>query len=59
MSQTVVWMKIVLVVFEAAAIAVLLRLLDGENLPRQRILLYAWSPLPVWQLPAAVMSMRR
>ena len=48
-SQTIVWMKTVLVLFEAGAIAVLLRLLDGENLPRQRILLYAWSPLPVWE----------
>ena len=48
-SETVVWMKAVLVLFEVGAIAVLLRLLDIENLPRQRILLYAWSPLPVWE----------
>lgn len=48
-SETTVWMKMVLLAFEAGTIAVLLRLLDGENLPRQRILLYAWSPLPVWE----------
>jgi len=48
-SETVVWMKTVLVLFEAGAIAVLLRLLDAEKLPRQRILLYAWCPLPIWE----------
>ena len=49
-SETVVWIKIVLVLFEAGAIAVLLRLLDAEKLPRQRILLYAWCPLPIWEI---------
>jgi hypothetical protein len=48
-SETVVWMKTVLVLFEAGAIVVLLRLLDAEKLPRQRILLYAWCPLPIWE----------
>jgi hypothetical protein len=48
-SESVVWMKTVLVLFEAGAIAVVLRLLDIEKLPRERILLYAWSPLPVWE----------
>ena len=48
-SESVVGMKTVLVLFEAGAIVGLLRLLDAEKLPRQRILLYAWCPLPIWE----------
>lgn len=48
-SETIVWMKIVLVFLEAGAVAALLRLLDNEKLPRQRILFYVWCPLPVWE----------
>ncbi len=34
--------------FEALAIWCLLRLLAAARLPAQRVLIYAWNPLPVW-----------
>jgi len=41
--------KLGMVAFEAAGIAALLRLLDVAGLPRARILIYAWNPLPLWE----------
>jgi hypothetical protein len=41
-------MKTVMVGFEAVAIACLLRLLADAGLPPERVLIYAWNPLPVW-----------
>ncbi len=48
-SETLVWMKTALVLFEAVTVGVLLKLLDAYGLPRARILLYAWCPLPIWE----------
>lgn len=49
-SESVVWMKLVMVSFEAAALWAVARLLAAFNLPRQRILLAAWHPLLVWEI---------
>ncbi len=49
-SERVTWMKTVMLVFEALAIWALLQLLASFNLPRQRVLIYAWHPLLVWEI---------
>ena len=41
-------MKLVLAGFEALGVACLLRLLPLAGLPRERVLIYAWNPLPLW-----------
>src|SRR5437016_1132872 len=48
-SETVTWMKATMVLFEALAVWALAQLLASFGLPRQRILLYAWHPLTVWE----------
>jgi hypothetical protein len=48
LSQTVIAMKIALVLLEAAGIAAMLRLLAIAKLPASRILIYAWNPLAAW-----------
>jgi alpha-1,6-mannosyltransferase len=48
-SQSLVAMKAAMVVFEAIAIAALLRLLKAASLPSGHILVYAWHPLPMWE----------
>jgi hypothetical protein len=42
-------MKATLLVFELAGVLLLLRLLDDWRLPRERILIYAWHPLTLWE----------
>jgi hypothetical protein len=42
-------MKLAMVLLEATGIWATLRLLDQAGLPRQRILIYAWNPLPIWE----------
>lgn len=49
-SERVTWMKIVMVGFEALTIWALMLLLASFNLPRERVLIYAWHPLLVWEL---------
>ncbi|MBN8872935.1 MAG: DUF2029 domain-containing protein [Rhodospirillales bacterium] len=41
-------MRLVMVAFEALAVACLLRLLSRAALPPDRILIYAWNPLVLW-----------
>src|SRR5579872_3357695 len=48
-SESVTWMKATMVGFELASVALLLRLLLLLNLPRERILIYAWHPLALWE----------
>jgi alpha-1,6-mannosyltransferase len=48
-SESVTWMKLTMIVFEGIAISALMQLLAAVGLPRQRILLYAWHPLTVWE----------
>jgi alpha-1,6-mannosyltransferase len=47
---TVLAMKLVLVAMEAFGIAVLLSVLRVAGAPREQILLYAWHPLPIWEI---------
>ncbi len=47
---TVLAMKLVLVAIEAVGIWALLLVLRAAGAPRERILLYAWHPLPVWEI---------
>ncbi|HVG33449.1 MAG TPA: glycosyltransferase 87 family protein [Pyrinomonadaceae bacterium] len=48
-SETVTWMKATMVVFEALTVLALMGLLASFNLPLQRVLIYAWHPLVVWE----------
>lgn len=48
-SEAVTWMKATMILFEAVAIWAVANLLASFGLPRQRILLYAWHPLAVWE----------
>jgi hypothetical protein len=42
-------MKLVMLVFEAVTAAALLHWLRSAGLPRERVLIYAWHPLPLWE----------
>jgi hypothetical protein len=42
-------MKLAMVGIESTGIWAMLRLLDIARLPRSRILIYAWNPLPIWE----------
>ncbi len=48
-SESVTWMKATMVGFEAVAIWAIIQLLASFGLPRQRILIYAWHPLAIWE----------
>jgi alpha-1,6-mannosyltransferase len=48
-GETVTVMKAAMLVFEAAAIGLMLCLLIAAGQPHARILIYAWHPLPVWE----------
>src|SRR5262249_34137861 len=48
-SESIVFMKTVLVAFEGLAAWAILQLLAARGLPRARVLLYAWHPLPLWE----------
>jgi alpha-1,6-mannosyltransferase len=48
-SETATWMKATMVIFDLASIAILLRLLALFGLPRERIIIYAWHPLVLWE----------
>jgi alpha-1,6-mannosyltransferase len=48
-SESVTWMKTTMVLFEGLGIWAIAQLLASFGLPRQRILIYAWHPLTVWE----------
>ncbi|MCA1579436.1 MAG: DUF2029 domain-containing protein [Acidobacteria bacterium] len=48
-SESVTWMKFTMVVFEAIAVWAIAQLLASFGLARERILLYAWHPLVIWE----------
>jgi alpha-1,6-mannosyltransferase len=48
-SESVTWMKLTIVGFELVTVWILMELLASFALPRQRILIYAWHPLAVWE----------
>ena len=50
LGETVPAIKLVLVAVEAVGIVALLLVLRTAGAPRQNILLYAWHPLPVWEI---------
>jgi alpha-1,6-mannosyltransferase len=48
-SETPFAMKTAMLAFEGLAVWTMLQLLAVRGLPRSRILLYAWHPLPLWE----------
>jgi alpha-1,6-mannosyltransferase len=48
-SESVIWVKTCMVGFEVGAIWLLIRLLALLGLPAERVLIYAWHPLTVWE----------
>ena len=48
-SESVTWMKAAMVGFEAVAVWALVQLLSSFGFARQRVLIYAWHPLAVWE----------
>jgi alpha-1,6-mannosyltransferase len=48
-SESIVFLKAVMVAFEALAAWAIVQLLAARGLPRARVLLYAWHPLPLWE----------
>lgn len=48
-SESVTWMKLTIVGFELIAVWILMELLASFGMPRQRVLIYAWHPLAVWE----------
>jgi len=49
LSESLTAMKGTLLAFELAGVLLLLRLLDDWHLPRERILIYVWHPLTLWE----------
>ena len=48
-SESVTWMKAAMVGFEAIAVWAIVQLLGSFGFARQRVLIYAWHPLAVWE----------
>ena len=48
-SQSLTWMKATMLAFEVMTVVLLLRLLMLFEMPRERILIYAWHPLLLWE----------
>ena len=48
-SESVTWMKVTMIGFEAIAVWAIMQLLGSFGMARQRILIYAWHPLAVWE----------
>lgn len=48
-SESVTWMKLTMVGFELITVWILMQLLASFGMPRQRVLIYAWHPLTVWE----------
>jgi len=48
-SETVLWMKITMLIFEMLGIWAIAQLLNLLGRPRQFLLLYAWHPLVIWE----------
>jgi hypothetical protein len=48
-SESETWMKAVMVGFEAVAIWAIIQLLSSFGFARQRVLIYAWHPLAIWE----------
>ncbi len=51
-SDSVWGQKIVMLAMEAISIGALIGILTTWGLPRERVIIYAWHPLPVWEFVA-------
>ena len=49
LSENLTAMKAAMLGFDALAIVALMRLLRARRVPANRILLYAWHPVPIWE----------
>jgi alpha-1,6-mannosyltransferase len=49
-SESVTWMKLAMVGLEAIAIGLIIKLLSARHLPAERVLIYAWHPLALWEI---------
>ena len=49
LADGLIGIKLVMAAFEAVTILVLIRWLAASGLPRERVLIYAWHPLPMWE----------
>lgn len=50
LGETVLAVKLIFVAIEAVGIGALLLVLRATGAPKEHILLYAWHPLPVWEI---------
>jgi len=48
-SETLTAMKVAMLGFDMLAIATILALLKQDGVPPERVLVYAWHPLPIWE----------
>lgn len=48
-SESVTWMKAAMIGFEAVTIWAIIQLLSSFGFARQRVLIYAWHPLAIWE----------
>lgn len=48
-SESVVWMKLTMIGFEIIAVWAMAQLLVSLGLARERVLIYAWHPLVIWE----------
>ena len=48
-SEAAIFMKAAMLAFEGLAVWAILQLLKARGLPRSRVLLYVWHPLPLWE----------
>jgi alpha-1,6-mannosyltransferase len=52
-QQTATAIKLAMLGFEAVAIGAILAVLRADGLPPERVLIYAWHPLPIWEFSGA------
>ncbi len=53
LSNSVCWFKAAMALIDLTTVAALVRLLAVLHLPRERVLVYAWHPLPIWEFASA------
>lgn len=50
LSDSLTGMRLMTLLLEAITISALLAWLVADRLPRERVVIYAWHPLPIWEL---------
>jgi alpha-1,6-mannosyltransferase len=48
-SESVTMMRVTMIGFETVTVLALLALLEHDGRPAERVLIYAWHPLPIWE----------